>query len=558
MWENLTHFLLTNQTLSIFICLAIGYWIGKFKIKSFSLGPTVGVLLVGLIVGQIGTFSYDGVVKNIFLDLFIFTIGYEVGPSFFSSLKKSGIKSIIQAVFFFLVAFAVSFTIFKVFDIPAGEAVGILAGALTQSTMIGSSATAITSLGGSQAAQAAINAQMAVGYALTYVFGTVGVMLFLKNVAPFLLGVNLKEETKKEIELLDFTDENQKKSVLMSKVRVRAFLINPGSELVGRNSEEIESGHGHAFVFEQILREGQVLDLSKAPKLQAGDKMTLVGDVSSFIQLSGERESGVIEIFDTNVMNVQMQTVHVILTKNFLKYKEDIEANHAPDIVIAKGIRGGKEILDLSTLTTGDEVIVVGPSVAVQNELPKLGYVKSDGQETDMSFLSIGIVLGLLIGSIAIGVSGISLTLGTIGTLFSGLLFGWYREKHQNIGAIPGPTRWFIKGIGLNLFIATVGLESGSTFLPAIKSMGITVLLLGAVITLLPHIASMYFGKYVLKLTTVENIGGLIGAGTNTASLNAITDETGSSIFALTFTPAFAIGNILLTSMGPIMITLLQ
>lgn len=263
---------------------------------------------------------------------------------------------------------------------------------------------------------------------------------------------------------------------------------------------------------------------------------------------------GTKEIYDDATMDINLQTVHVVLTKKIFNTNELLNTN----IIIAKIIRNGKEISKQTPYQPGDEVVIIGPERTLNTIIPEIGYEKMDGQETDMIFLSTGIVLGILIGSLTFSISGISMSLGVICSLFSGLYFGWLREKHQNIGAIPGPTRWFIKSLGLNLYIATLGLEAGSSFVPALKSMGIKVLLIGAVIAILPHFATLYFNKYVLKLTPIDNISGLIGAGTNTPSLNAVTEETKSSIFTLNFIPAFAIGNILLTMLGPIMVHLLM
>ncbi|MBT9071972.1 aspartate-alanine antiporter, partial [Lactobacillus delbrueckii subsp. bulgaricus] len=144
------------------------------------------------------------------------------------------------------------------------------------------------------------------------------------------------------------------------------------------------------------------------------------------------------------------------------------------------------------------------------------------------------------------------------GALFLGLFFGWYQEKHANIGNIPGPVRWVFKSLGLNLFIAVVGLQAGSDFVSALVKMGWKVLIIGAIISILPHFITLLFGRYVLKLNAIDNIGSLTGAGTITAALNAINEETGSSLFALSYTPGYAVGNILLTILGPLTVALLS
>ncbi len=178
--EVYNRFLEKNPSVAIFICLALGYLVGKLRYKSFSLGSTVGTLLIGLIIGQFAIFHVSPIVKNIFFSFFIFTIGYEVGPSFVNSLKKSGVKLIIHSVFFSVVAFIVAMICFKIFKVGPGEGAGIISGSLTQSAVIGTSASAINALDISSAEKTAMESRVAIAYAITYIFGTVGILIFLK------------------------------------------------------------------------------------------------------------------------------------------------------------------------------------------------------------------------------------------------------------------------------------------------------------------------------------------------------------------------------------------
>ncbi|EGP5109266.1 aspartate-alanine antiporter, partial [Enterococcus faecium] len=256
--KAVTDFLLNTPALTIFLCLAVGYLVGKFRIKSFSLGSTVGVLLVGLLIGQIGVFKIDPVVKDIFFDLFIFTIGYEVGPAFVRSLKKTGLKIVIQSVFFAAVGLGVALALFKVFKVGVGEAAGIISGALTQSATIGTATSAINGLDISSALKNTYTSEIAIAYALTYVFGTVGVLIFLKNIAPMILGINLKEETKKMMEKLDFTGQGS--SVLASSINLRVFDVGPNAPIIGKTVAEFEKMYQGRFIVEEIVRDQQLFD----------------------------------------------------------------------------------------------------------------------------------------------------------------------------------------------------------------------------------------------------------------------------------------------------------
>ena len=554
MLKLLSEFLINNVALSIFICLALGYFIGKARVKSFSVGATVGTLLIGLIVGQAGTFDISPVIKTIFFSLFIFVIGYEVGPAFFDSFKKSGIKLIVHSVFFAACSLATALILFKAFDISPGEGAGIVAGALTQSAIIGTSSSSILNLSGlSEAAKNSMQAQVAVAYALTYVFGTVGVVVLLKNIAPKLLGVDLKEATKKKVESINFKDSSSEKTII-STIKMRAFSIGEGSVYIGKSVLGIEKKYDNHLTFEKIFRDGQEVTVSQGFQLREGDVITLIGDLLSMVEFKGAHLQ---ETAKKKYLNVILQQKTIVLTKVF--QQSHIDDCNANNIVIVSTIRDGHPLEDIHDMRKGDTIRIVGPMNVMNKVVKEFGYARNTGIDTDVSYMSMGIISGLLVGMITLTAFNIPITLGAGGgALFLGLFFGWYQSLHPNIGQIPSSTRWFLKSVGLNTFIAVVGITAGASFVVALQSMGFMVLIIGAVISIVPHIISLYFGKYVLKLDAIDIIGGQCGAGTVTAALNAITDETGSSVFALSYTPAYAVGNILLTVIGPLIIVLLS
>ncbi|MGG7079017.1 aspartate-alanine antiporter [Clostridium sardiniense] len=546
-------FLEKNPSVAIFFCLALGYLIGKLKYKSFSLGSTVGTLIIGLIVGQFGVFHISPIVKNIFFSFFIFTIGYEVGPAFINSLKKSGVKLVIHSVFFSVVAFIVAMVCFKVFHVDAGEGAGIIAGSLTQSAVIGTSASAINGLNATAATKAAMESKVAIAYAITYVFGTVGILIFLKNIAPMLLGVNLKEETKRMIEKIHFKGDASDNSSIVNNIKMRSFLVNEGSSYVGKSVFDIEKSFKNKVTFEKIFKNGEDTNFDQSTAIVSGDYITVIGNLTDIVEAATD---GLSETSDEKYMNVSLEKSEIMLTKEFnIKNLKDLYSNN---IMLESVKRNGKKLEDETEMRNGDILTLIGPKHAISKIIKEFGYVKDNGTSTDVSYLTFGIIVGVLIGTLALTIHDVPLTLGSGGgALFSGLLFGWYQNKHPRFGEIPSSTRWFLKSVGLNLFIAVVGLQAGSAFVPALKSMGFAVLIIGILVCLIPHVLSLYFGKYALKLEPVDIIGSLCGAGTITAALNAITEENGSSIFALSYTPSYAVGNILITIMGPLTIGLL-
>ena len=553
-FSDIAHYLIANPVISIFVCLALGYLIGKLKIKSFTIGATVGTLLVGLLISLVfkgvGTYKIDGTVKTIFFSLFIFAIGYEVGPSFFASLKSSGLKIIILSLFFAVAAFVVSIVLFKAFGIGAGEAGGILAGSLTQSAILGTADSTMKGmLSGTELKTA--ESQMAIAYALTYVFGTVGVVVFLKNGAAKLIGVNLTDTVKKKIDQTNF-HESSSENTVVGNIKARAFCIENGAEFIGKTIGSVEEQYGDDLTITQIIRKGKKVSLAPDVKLLEGDTVTIIGLLDAVLHFEAP---GMKETDDSEALKLDVIKQEIVLTNHFsLDVIKHLSEN---GIVISERKRDKNVLSEDQALKALDHLTLVGPKALITKVVKKLGYVKDTGTETDVSFISMGLVVGLLIGAISFVVSGIPITLGSGGgALIGGLLFGYYQDKHSNYGLMPKATRWFCKSVGLNLFIAIVGLTSGASFLSALQSMGVKVLLIGVLVTILPHIASVYFGRFVLKLDAVDIIGALCGAGTCTAALNGVVEEYESSIFAVAYTPGYAMGNILLTVLGPLVVAM--
>lgn len=551
MWHSVCNFFLTNPSVAIFLTLGLGYLVGRFHIKSFKLGATVGVLLVGLIIGQMGKFQIAPVVKNLFFDLFIFTIGYEVGPVFIASFKKKGIKFIIQSVVFSVIAFVVSFALFKIFHVNFGEAGGIIAGSLTQSACIGTANSAIEALHISQAAKTAAMSQVAIAYALTYVFGTIGVLIFLKNIAPAIFHVNLREATKEYIETNHIKTDT--KSVKISaNIRVRAFRINAENRYIGKTILDFNNDNVGLNI-EEIVRHGKTLT-SPSTVLANNDIILVIGSIKNFADFTDKKYN--LSEVDANNYPLHLKKTTILLTKVY-NYNT-LENMLANGVIIESAYHDDKKITDYTLLSVGDHITVIGPQSYLTNIMKNIGYEKAAGTKTDVSFLSIGIFLGILLGAIVITIHKIPLTLGGGGgALFAGLYFGWLQEKHPNIGVIPPSTRWLLKSLGLNLFIGVVGLQAGSGFVTALKEMGWLVFVIGILVSILPHLFTLLFSKFILKMNIVDNIGSLCGSGTITAALNAVNAETDSTVFALSYTPTYALGNIFLTVMAPLIVALL-
>lgn len=376
-------------------------------------------------------------------------------------------------------------------------------------------------------------------------------MIFLKNIAPAIFHVNLREATKEYIETNHIKTDT--KSVKISaNIRVRAFRINAENKYIGKTILDFNNDNAGLNI-EEIVRDGKTLT-SPSTVLANNDIILVIGSIKNFADFTDKKYN--LSEVDANNYPLHLKKTTILLTKVY-NYNT-LENMLANGVIIESAYHDDKKITDYTLLSVGDHITVIGPQSYLTNIMKNIGYEKAAGTKTDVSFLSIGIFLGILLGAIVITIHKIPLTLGGGGgALFAGLYFGWLQEKHPNIGVIPPSTRWLLKSLGLNLFIGVVGLQAGSGFVTALKEMGWLVFVIGILVSILPHLFTLLFSKFILKMNIVDNIGSLCGSGTITAALNAVNAETDSTVFALSYTPTYALGNIFLTVMAPLIVALL-
>jgi putative transport protein len=227
--------------------------------------------------------------------------------------------------------------------------------------------------------------------------------------------------------------------------------------------------------------------------------------------------------------------------------------------VLIRLVRGGEAIPFTPTteVNRGDLLRITGRERDVMRTGAVLGYVERPSSETDVVFVGLGIVIGGLVGLLAVNVGGLPLTLtASGGALIMGLVFGWLRSVRPTFGRIPEAALWVFDTLGLAVFIGVVGLSAGPTFVSGLRETGVSLLGVGLVVAVVPHIAALLFGRYVLRMNPILLFGACAGAGTVTAALRAIQDESGSKLPALGYTVPYAIGNILLTAWGPVIVML--
>ena len=557
----LTHALREHQELAVFLTLAIGFLIGRVRIGSFSLGTTVGTLLAGVAIGQLNI-GVPAVVKYVFFDLFLFTTGYKVGPQFFRALKKDALPQVAITLVLCITCLLAAFAAAKLLGYDMGTAAGLLAGAFTESTVIGTASDAIGRLAISTTDKTTLTNNIPVAYAVTYLIGTAFIVWFLPNIGPKLMRVDLKEEARKLRAKIagSGTGEPLMPSAFQN-LTVRAYRVMR-ADLLNRTVAELEARPRETRVFiSRIRRDGKIIEPDHATVVMEGDIVAVLA--RSELLMARGTEIGD-EVSDKELLDFPVELLDVVITNKSLvgKTLADLaRMDFARGVFLKKLTRLGQSMPfgPETRVERGDLLTLVGAERDVERAAKNLGYADRRTVMTDMIFVGFGIFLGGLVGLVTIVVGGLPLTLtASGGALIMGLVFGWLRAVHPTFGRIPDSAMWIFDTVGLTVFMACVGLAAGPSFFSGLQKSGLSLVFVGLVIAILPHTVGILFGRYVLNMNPVIVLGACSGAGTITAALRAIQEEAQSELPALGYTVPYAIGNIVLTSWGPVLVAMMS
>jgi putative transport protein len=546
-----------NPELAIFLTLALGFALGNLRIGSFRLGNVVGTLLAGVVIGQLNI-DVPGTVRVVFFDLFLFATGYKVGPQFIRGLGRSALPQVALTLVLCVTSLLATLVATKLIGYDTGTAAGLLAGAFTESTVIGTAGDAIARLGLPAGETAQLQNNIAIAYAVTYLVGTTVVVWFLSSLGPRLLKVDLKAESRK---LEHQPVAGSRGDGVLSGYRewdIRAYRL--ADAWVGRSVADLERSFEPDRVFVQRVHRGdQLFDAEPAAVLCPGDVLALAARrrvVAAGVPVGTEIE-------DRALLEFPIEALDVVLTKKALVDRTiaDVAQEHGRGVALVRLVRGGEEIpfAASTTLHRGDLLRLAGMSQDVERAGRALGYIERSSATTDVVFVGLGIVLGGMVGllSVNVGTLPISLT-ASGGALIMGLVFGWLRSVFPTFGRIPEPALWVFDTVGLAVFMGAVGLAAGPGFVDGLRRTGLGLPAVGLVVAIVPHLTAVLFGRFVVKMNPVILFGACAGAGTSTAALRAVQDEAQSKLPVLGYTVPYALGNILLTAWGPVIVLLTQ
>lgn len=547
----------TAPEIFILLAVAAGTVLGRFRIYGFSIGTTACTLLVAVILGQLGSFAIPPLFKAVFFSLFVFTIGYRSGPEFFASLSVRTLAQVALALVLGGTGLVIVLVFAFTMKLDPGTAAGLAAGSLTQSSMIGTASGALSQLGLPEKQLDQQLANIAAGYAVTYVLGYILTLLFVPFVAPRLMRISLKEEAVRLEAELSGGAPPKTENLAYRKFQARAYRV---SAAAGQTVTAIEDAVGHRTVIERIVRRGADVEPHVNTVLEAGDDVVIAGPTAAIVAarpVIGDEIDA-----DEILRPIPGNVVEVLVNDR------NLHSRNLRDIALrvgdaARGVflraltRMGREVpLGPETrIYVGDVMTLVGSNRNIERAAAKVGQVLRSGDRTDIAFLSGGIAAGLLAGLVSLKFGSIALTLGGGGgALVAGLVCGWLRSRRPTMGALPPAAQQTLVDLGLGGFVAAIGLANGQAAWSAIQAHGLLLVGMGVVVTLVPLIVATLFAHRILRMNPVIICGALAGAMTVDAAVTGCCDIAESQTPVLGVAVPYAVGNVLLTVLGPIIV----
>jgi putative transport protein len=559
---DLLHRLLTAEPLlALFITISLGYLVGKLRAGNFVLGGIAGTLLVGVVIGQFGVDINSGI-KSIFFALFIYAVGFQGGPQFFHALNRRSLNQLASAFVMCFTGLLCVLVAAWMFGLDRGMAAGLAAGGLTQSAIIGTAGDAIGKLGLSPELIKTMQTNVAVGYAVCYIFGSLGPIIMISWFLPLVMKWDIREQAVKLANLLSGghpeLDPGQFNAA--QPIATRIYEIAADSKAAGKTALAIDQQLSDASV-EALYREGKTVDLTDTTVIQIGDRVAITGMVSVMESASGLFGR---EVTPPNGLLLVQENREIILTNPALSDREireihdhvNVETRHGVFLTAVKRMGLDLPLLDRLQLKRGDELHFTGSPIDLNRVQSKIGYKISAAAVTDFVFFGLGMLIGMLIGMIQFRIWGIPISIGSGGgCLLSGLFFGWLRSVHPNFAALPVGASNFLRDFGLAVFVGIVGISAGPQALVAIQHYGLTLFFLGVGVTLIPQIITFFFSYYVLRIQSpIEALACVAGGRSANPAFAALLAKAGNATPVVSFTVTYAVANVFLTLWGPLIV----
>ncbi|MFD8571816.1 aspartate-alanine antiporter [Streptomyces sp. NPDC057694] len=550
-----------HPELVLFASLALGYLVGKLRVGPLTLGGICGTLIVSLLLGAWTKAQVSDDVKTVFFALFIFALGYMAGPQFFRNLNKKSLRFFALCGIELVCVLGIAFGLAKAFDLDVGTASGILAGAATESAVVGTATESIGKLSNLTAAQITeYQGNVATAYTVCYLFGLITIVLYTSQIMPMMLRINLRDAARELWERTKSSGslESDERPALPGMVG-RTYLVTTAD---GRTVSDLQDHLDERVTIENVKRGSKILTVTPELELTLSDLVLLVGRRANVIEagrMIGPETPGVPGL-DSPLASREVSITDKALDGRTVDELQRANPEFLKDGVYVTDITRGDTDIPANgdtVLHQGDVLTLVGARSGLNKLVAKIGsVVKNDA--TDFIYLGLGIAVGSLLGQIVVKFGDVPLSLGTGGgCLISGLLFGWFRSRSQTFGAFPPQAASTIKDMGLAVFIACTGLVSGPQAWPLLKEYGALLPFAGIAMVLIPATISLIVGRRLLKIEKPLLIGAIAGQQCSTPAITAVTQVAQSSVPLLGYTITYALSNFLLPLTGPVLVGVL-
>jgi putative transport protein len=552
-------FLLAQPYILLFLTVGMAVLVGKFTIKGYGLGMVAAAVVVGAVLASWAStygvrLQLDTFAKSLFYYLFMYGVGLRVGPAFFNSLKKDGLKFSALAVICSVMGLGLVVVLAKFFELPPGAAGGILAGSQTMSAAIGTAEMAVTQ--GAYKLPAGVTAEgvssmIALGYGVTYIYGTIGIILICKYL-PRIWGVDARQAAKEYEAANGVSNVDDTGLTGYRSAALRAYRLE-NTDTVGKSIAQFRQSQPQ-YRIANVVRAGETVGAGADLVLQKGDVIALGGrleDITANIGLIGP------EVADVKALNIPLDQAEILVVNKEMEgraFKEFRNEEFAGQLQINRIERSGESIpFGAETkINRFDVLFVTGLKDAVNGVAAKLGKIARPSTSTDLLTLSVGMVLGLLIGQINVPVGSFSVGLGNAGgLLLSGILVSSLVSRVRFFGSTPNAARNILEDLGLVTFIAIVGINAGSTLLEQLNgSLAIKIFLTGFLASTIPPIITWAIGYHVFKINPAVLMGGVAGARSHSGPAREASKEIDSSVPWVGFPVGYAVSGVLLTVFG--------
>lgn len=555
--EYIAPLLQAHPELAIFLVLALGFFLGKIQFGQFKLGAPLGCLFAGVLIGQMNI-PIDDVVKDVFFSLFLFATGYKVGPQFFTGLKKGALPQLLLALVVAVTCLITVLIIARYMPYDMGTAAGLLAGGFSESTVIGTAASAIQGLSISDAEKTLLINRIPIAYAATYLIGTTASVWLMSAGIPKLFGIQLKEEARRLQEKMGMQEDDDVNEAYHNYT-VRALKI--GVEWNNRTLQQLQQSlsEGRMIVY-RIRQRNRIVDPLPGLVIHEGDVLAIGVQQQRWTEVEAKMGT---EVIDKALLDFPMKTARLMITNKQFKGRtlQSLATEFGEGVLLDKLLRGGQELpfSQFTSLEVGDVLVVYGAQKNVEQLMGTEGFKSLDTPVSDISYISLGIVLGGLLGMLVLPVFGIQVTLSTHGgALVMGLVFGWLATKLPTQGRIPEEAIWVFDNLGLALFLSVIGINAGPSFFSGLEAVGYWIIPFALATALLPIMVGFLLGYFILRMNPILLLGALCGSSTSTTALKAVQDASGSKLPVLAYTIPYAAGNVILTVWGPVLVSLMS